>query len=273
MALAPLKVRLRNELSLSCVDQGEREAPATVLLHGLTDSWRSYERVMGYLAPSIRAIAVSQRGHGDSDKPEGGYRIRDFASDVLDLLDRLDVARAVVVGHSSHGLVAQRFAIDHPERTAGIVLESSFAALRGNRDLEKFVRSRIATLSDPIDPDFVREFQAGTFHKPLPRSFIDAAVMDSLKVPARVWKAAFEGLLQEDHTSELREIVVPTLIVWGDQDSLITRGQQDELFSAIPRSELLVYEGMGHSPHWEEPRRFADDLAAFVHRAWRPTSP
>lgn len=251
---------------LSYVDQGDREAPAVVLLHGLTDSWRSFERVLQLLPRSIRAVAVSQRGHGDSDKPEAGYRTRDFASDVADLADRLDLDRAVIVGHSSHGLVAQRFAIDHPSRTIGIVLVSSFATLRGNKDLETFVSTKISNLHDPIAPDFVREFQRGTFLKSAPQAFIDAAIADSLKVPARVWKAAFEGLLEEDHTSELGAIGAPALVVWGDRDSLIARDRRDELVSRIPDAELLVYRGVGHSPHWEEPKRFATDLVAFLAR-------
>jgi non-heme chloroperoxidase len=271
MAFAPVTVSLPNRLTLSCVDQGDRKAPAVVLLHGLTDSWRSFERVLPHMPGSLRAVAVSQRGHGDSDKPKTGYRIRDFASDLADLLDALNLARAVIVGHSSHGLVAQRFAIDHPARTTGIVLEGSFATLRGNEDLEEFVASTISMLRDPIDPDFVRKFQEGTFLKPVPRSFIDAAIADTLKVPAHVWRAAFEGLLLEDHTSELRAIEAPTLIVWGDQDTLITRDRQEELVSEIPDAELVVYKGVGHSPHWEEPERFAADLVAFLDRVG-PTS-
>jgi pimeloyl-ACP methyl ester carboxylesterase len=89
----------------------------------------------------VRAIAVSQRGHGDSDKPEAGYRIRDFAADLAGFFNALGLASAVIVGHSSHGLVAQRFALDHPSRTAGIVLESAFATLRGNPDAARFVAS------------------------------------------------------------------------------------------------------------------------------------
>jgi pimeloyl-ACP methyl ester carboxylesterase len=270
MARFPTTVSLPSGLTLSYVVQGHRDAPAVVLLHGLTDSWRSFERVLPHLPVSVRAVAVSQRGHGDSDKPEGGYRIRDFASDLADFLDRLNLARAVIVGHSSHGLVAQRFAIENPLRTAGIVLESSFATLRGNKDAETFVAS-ISTLRDPIDPDFVREFQEATFLKPVPRSFIDAALADTMKVPAYVWRAAFEGLLLEDYTTELRAIEVPTLIVWGDQDALIPRERQDELASGIPDAELVVYEGVGHSPHWEEPERFAADLVVFVDRVGSTT--
>jgi pimeloyl-ACP methyl ester carboxylesterase len=260
----PRLVKLPSGLSLSYVEQGSGQGPAIVLLHGLTDSWRSFAGVLPHLPASIRSIAVSQRGHGDSDKPDNGYRIGDFASDLAELFGCLGLASAVVVGHSSHGLVAQRFAIDYPELTDGIVLESSFATLRGNRNLRDLVATSIATLKDPIDRDFVRKFQEGTFLKSVPKSFIDMAVAETLKVPAHVWRAAFAGLLEEDHSSELGAIAAPTLLIWGDRDAIVMRDRQDQLLSGIGGSEIAIYEGVGHSPHWEEPERFAADLVRFL---------
>jgi pimeloyl-ACP methyl ester carboxylesterase len=235
-----------------------------VLLPGLSDSWRSYARVLPHVPASIRVIAVSPRGHGDSDKPESGYRTTDFSADVADLLLQLGVTRAIVAGHSSASLVTQRFAIDHPERTAGIVLEGSFVTLRGRRDLEDVVASTITPLVDPIAPDFVRTFAAGTIVRAVPSSFMDSMVRESLKMPARVWREAFAGLLLDDHTLELRRISAPTVLIWGDQDGLIGREQQDALIRSIPGSRLVVYSGTGHSPHWEDPERFAADVVAFV---------
>lgn len=262
----PTKITLRSRLTLSYVDQGDRSAPAVVLLHGLADSWRSFERVLPHLPASLRAIVPSQRGHGDSDRPKTGYRTQDFASDVALLLDALGLTSAVIHGLSSSSLVAQRFAIDNPGRTAGIVLEGSFATLRGNKEVEEAVASAISTLRDPIDPEFVREFQAGTLAQSVPQAFMDTLARENLKVPARVWRAAFEALLQDDHSPELQAIKAPALILWGDQDALIGRDQQDVLASGIPNSELVVYEGAGHALHWEEPQRFAADLVAFVER-------
>lgn len=265
MTLDPRMIRLRNGLELSVVDQGSRSSAAIVLVPGLTDSWRAFELVLPHLPASVRAIAPSLRGHGDSDKPDSGYRTKDFASDVAALLDALELTRAVIVGHSSSGLVAQRFAIDNPARTAGILLEGSLASFRSNPAAEEFVTSTIRALRDPLDPEFVREFAEGTT-RTVPGPFMDTMVAESLKVPARVWRAAFEGLLQDDHTAELGTIRAPALLIWGDQDTLVSRDHQDVLASGIPHAELVVYEGVGHTAHWEEPRRFAADLAAFTER-------
>jgi pimeloyl-ACP methyl ester carboxylesterase len=116
-------VALRSGLALSYAMQGEESGPVVVLLPGPTDSWRSYEPVLRWLPLSLRSIAVSPRGHGDSDKPASGYRVEDFAADVVPLLDGLGIERAVVAGHSGSCLVARRVAIDAPERVAGLVLE------------------------------------------------------------------------------------------------------------------------------------------------------
>ena len=262
----PKRIALPTGVTLAYVDAGERAAPALILLHGMTDSWRSFERVLTYLPRSLRSVAPSQRGHGDSDKPAGAYRIADFTADIAALIERLDLGPAIVVGHSSHGLVAQRLAVEHPRLIGGIVIESGFATLRGNRNLRDLVDTQIAALRDPIDRDFVRRFQAGTFLKPVPQAFVDAMVDETLKVPAHVWHQAFAGLLEEDNSAQLGAIATPTLLVWGDRDTIVGRDRKDVLLAGIRDADILVYEGVGHTPHWEEPERFAADLARFVAR-------
>jgi pimeloyl-ACP methyl ester carboxylesterase len=268
MALVASTVTLASGLLLSYGDQGTRAGPVVVLLPGPTDSWRCYGPVLADVPSSIRAIAVSQRGHGDSDKPQTGYRVQDFAGDVAGLLDVLGVERAVITGHSGAALMARRFALDHPDRVSGVVLEGAPTTLRGDPGLEGFVASLVADLTDPVDPDFVRRVIEDTTGD-LPAEFAEEMVQESLKVPARVWQETFAGLLEYDDTAELGRLVAPALLVWGDEDDLVARGMQDALREAIPQAELSVYDGIGHSPHWEDPPRFAADVASFVERVAR----
>jgi pimeloyl-ACP methyl ester carboxylesterase len=250
---------------LSFFDQGERGAPALVLWPGLTDSWRSFDLVLPHLPASVRTIAVSPRGHGDSDKPESGYRTQDFASDLVDLLDELELSRAILAGHSSGSLVARRVAIDNPNRVAGLVLEGSPFTLNGNRDMKAFVESTIAPLRDPLDRKQVRGFLASTTGA-VAESFLDAMVQESMKVPARVWCEGFAAVLRDDDTGELDRIQAPSLLIWGDADALVPRHDQERLLTAVPHAELIVYPGVGHTPHWEVPARFAADAVVFVAR-------
>jgi non-heme chloroperoxidase len=228
---------------------------------GLSDSWRSYELVLPHLPSTFRTIAVSQRGHGDSDKPATGYTVRDYAGDLNALLDALAIRRAVIAGHSSASIVARRFALDHPEKIAGLVLEGSFVKLG---EAAAQFGARLASLEDPIPREFARDFAGATFGRPVSKEFVDAMIEESLKVPARVWRESFASLLDYDDAAEIAKLDVATLVMWGDQDAIIDRAATDALARSVPRSKLLVWQGIGHTPHWEDPERFAHDVAVFV---------
>ena len=263
-------VTLPDGLALSYAEQGGQTGPALVLLPGPTDSWRSYEPVLEAIPRSVRTIAVSQRGHGDSDKPHTGYRVQDFAGDVVPLLDALDVERAVLAGHSGSCLVARRVAIDRPERVAGLVLEASPTTLRGHPGLAAFVTSVVSGLRDPIDPAFARSFVVDTSSDQIGPEVVDRLAGELLKVPACVWQESFAGLLNYDDLAELGRITAPTMLIWGDGDGLVGRQMQDQLTELIAGAELLVYSGVGHTPRWEDGPRFASDVAAFIERVGRP---
>jgi pimeloyl-ACP methyl ester carboxylesterase len=237
-----------------------------VFLHGVTDSWRSFEPVLAELPDGIRAFALTQRGHGDADRPETGYRPQDFASDVDAFMDALQLDQAVVVGHSMGGSVAQRMALDYPERLLGLVLAGALVAWQDQPDVADLIQYVGSELRDPVEPGFVAEFQQSTLAQPVPPAFFDTAVRESLKLPARVWRGAFlEGVAGADHTGLLAGIRAPTLLLCGDRDTFARSGQE-ALAEAIPGSRLVTYSRAGHALHWEEPGRFAADIAAFVHR-------
>ena len=84
------------------------------------------------------------------------------------------------------------------------------------------MREEVQALEDPVPPEFVREFQESTIYQPAPQEFLDTVVSESLKLPARVWRDYMEQAvlsIDHDYVVELREIDVPTLILWGEQGS------------------------------------------------------
>jgi non-heme chloroperoxidase len=254
-----------NGLGLPYVEQGDPAGVPVVLLHAFLDSWRSFERVLPALPRSIRALAVTQRGHGDADKPESGYRVEDFKDDVAGFMDAVGVEAAVVVASSSAGLTAQRLAADHPDRTLGLVFVGAPRSLRDKPAVAEFL-DQVRELRDPIDPDFVREFVTGTASGAVPPAFLETMIAESLKPPARVWKQTVAGLLDAVPATETAEIDAPTTILWGDRDEFLPRGDQEALAAAIPGSLLVTYKGTSHIVHWEEPERVAADIAALVVR-------
>lgn len=256
-------VDLRTGVRLAYVDQGDSRGLPVVFLHGTSDSWHSFEPVLPHLPSTIRALVPSQRGHGNSGRPEWGYGPGGFAEDVAAFLDALGIDAAVIVGHSMGSTIALRFALDHPERVIGLLLLGAFHRWGDLPDIVE-LGEVISTLTDPIDPAFVREFQAGTTAQPVPPAFFETAVQESLKVPARVWKAMARDFIDDDHAHRLAEVLVPTRLIWGDQDALIPREQQDALLEAIPNAQLVVYAGTGHAVQWEQPARTAASVVAFV---------
>ncbi len=254
---------IRDGVKIPFVEQGDPGGFPVLFLHGYTDSWRSFEGVLPLLPHSIRAIAISQRGHGDADRPISGYRASDLAADLASFMDARAIESAVIVGHSMGSYTAQRFAIDNPHRTRGLILAGSYPTAKGNGEVEE-LKDAVSALVDPIDPNFVRSFQESTLARTISAEFLDAIIGESLKVPARVWQEAVKSLSRDDHSARLHEIAVPTLVVWGDQDAFFPRAEQDVLMRTIPGARLVTYAGAGHAIHWEEPRRFAVDVAGFV---------
>jgi pimeloyl-ACP methyl ester carboxylesterase len=179
-------------------------------------------------------------------------------------MDKLGINNAVIAGGSSGGFAARRFAIDHPQRTKGLVLLGSPLSLRDKPAVLELWDSTISKLTDPVDKNFVQEFVESTFIQQVPQEFIETLVQESLKVPARVWKAVLEGLLEDESAEEISKIQSPTLIVWGEQDTIVSRNEQETIAVAIPDSRLVVYPGAGHALYCEEPARLASDLVAFM---------
>lgn len=249
---------LAGGLKLPYVERGS--GVPVVLLHAWADSWRSFERVLPHLPEGIRAVAPTQRGHGDADRPASGYAVEDFSEDLAALMDALAIDSAVLVASSSAAFTVRRFAADRPERTLGLVLVGAPERLRGKPEVER-MRDAIGALEDPIDPAFVRDIVASMTSGAVPADHLETLVGECLKVPARVWKSALDGLLE---AADLPALDVPALVIWGDADSVLTRADQEQLVASIPGSRLTVYEGAGHVVHWEQPARVAADIAAFA---------
>lgn len=266
MTLEVKSVELPNQVRLPYVEQGDASGVPVLLLHGFADSWRSFELVLPHLPESIHAFALTQRGHGDASRPTVGYSVQDFAADLAAFQDAIQLRAAIIVGHSMGSAIALRFAIDHPDRTMGLVLVGASPTMEGTAAAREFWEATLSKLTDPVDPTLVRTTTESSLAQPVPATFLEAVVREGQKVPAGVWRAALESRWRRegDYSTELGNIAVPTLIVWGDQDARYRRAEQEALASAIERSRLLVYPGAGHALHWEQPKRFASDLLAFV---------
>jgi pimeloyl-ACP methyl ester carboxylesterase len=259
-------LRLPSGLQLEYVEQGRPADDTVLLLHGITDSWRSYEPVLPWMRSGRHVIALTLRGHGGSDKPATSYRIADFAADVADFATRLALPPLVVVGHSMGSAVAFRLAIDRPDLVAGVVGAGAFARYSDKPSIVDFADGA-SIPADGIVPRAVADaFQRGTVAGTVTSGLIETMVNESLRTPAAVWRAAFAGLLEDDFSAEVERIAAPVLLAWGDGDAFVPEEDQRELARRIPRAVRSVYRRAGHALHWEQPERFAEEVDAFVDR-------
>lgn len=250
---------LRDGLELPYAEQGDPDGVPVVLLHAWLDSRRCFDRLLAMLPERIHAFAFDQRGHGDAGKPADGYALRDFADDIGAFMDAVGINAAVLAGASSGGYVAQRFAVDAPDRTLGLALLGSPRSLRGPRPPFADV---VATLEDPIDATFVRGLTDGMLGREVPEAIMNVLCRENLKVPARVWRDAFDGLLAAEPPLDTGPISAPTLIVGGACDALLPRADQEAMAAQIPGARLVIYDSVGHLPVIEAPERVAADLTA-----------
>ena len=253
--------------------------PTVLLIHGITGSWRHWERVIAPLAAEHEVIAPDLLGHGESAKPRGDYSLGAFASGLRDLMVALGHETATVVGHSLGGGIAMQFAYQFPERCERLVLVSS-----GGLGSEVSMLLRAATLpgSELVLPVLThRRLRVGgrTLGAWLRRVGLDLGAdagemfrgLDSLH-DAETRTAFLETLRavvgpggQKVDASDRLYLAeaMPSLIVWGEHDPIIPAAHGRAAHEAMPGSRLELFDA-GHFPQLEHPYEFAQLLAEFI---------
>ena len=255
-------VRLSTGPALHYAAQGPADGPVVVLLHGFSDSWYSFSELLPHLPAGWRVYALTQRGHGDSERPVGDYSAPTLARDAIAFMDAMGVERATVVGHSLGGMVAQHVVALAPERVERLVILASVGSAQSMPGMTEF-RDAIHQLSDPVPVEFAREFQESTLFVRPREAFVDSVVSESAKLPAHVWQGVIDGMLATGPAPGLESLDVPTLVIWGDRDAYMPFTDQLALVDRL-RARLIVYPRIGHGLHWENAELVAADLIDFV---------
>jgi pimeloyl-ACP methyl ester carboxylesterase len=262
--IAVKNVQLASGLRLPYAESGYPGGAPVVFVHGVAESWRAFEPMLGLLPFSLRGYAPTQRGHSDADKPAAGYRPEDYAADLVGLLDALDIRRAVLVGSGTGGITARIVAGGHPDRVAGLVLIGSPATLAEDTPRQAEWARLARELRDPVRLPDAETLLAGAVHGPVAEGLLEVLAQEALRTPARVWRETLRGLLEDDLLATLAGILVPTVAVWGDRDALVPRADQQLITDTIHGARLTVYEGAGHAVHWEQPGRLTEELTRFA---------
>ncbi|MFM9843346.1 MAG: alpha/beta fold hydrolase [Dongiaceae bacterium] len=258
------RATLPNGITIAYADKGNPEGRPVLLVHGYTDSSRSWSLPMAHLAHRYRLIAVDLRGHGASSAPECCYTVPDMVHDLCLLLDHLRIEKVDFVGHSLGSMIGQVFAQRHADRLRKLVLVGSTLSAAKATAPGSWLSGNVRALTDPVDENsaFITEWT--TNPTPVDAEFIAHARREACAIPTRIWRA----VLQELHTAEYGRlsstITAPTMILWGGQDPLFSAEDQQALREAIKDSEFVAFNKLGHNLQWEDPAGVAALIAHFL---------
>jgi pimeloyl-ACP methyl ester carboxylesterase len=243
LAIARRGVRIHYE------NQGH--GPAVVLVQGLGLSSRFWFDIPGRLAEHYRVIALDNRGVGRSDRPHGPYSMGAMAEDVVAVLDHAKVERAVVVGISLGGMIAQHVAIRYPGRVRGLVLIATTPGLPYGT-LPSF-----EVLAALVSLPFARPGSATVFarlllpdkHLPRARELLSQwpAALSQDPVSPRTFLSQLTAAATHSTGRRLREIGCPTVVVAGAEDVLIPPHNSKVLARRIPHAVLEIIPDVGHA--------------------------
>ncbi len=275
---------LAQGFSVHVRDEGPRDAPAILLLHGSNASLHTFAPWVPILSTRYRVVSVDLQGHGlTGPHPARCYSTACMAATVEAVRAALGLPRLVVAGNSMGGRVAIRYAADRPERVAAVALINSAGAPRpgdapGGSSGRTPLGFRIATL--PV----LRELATLI----TPRWLIARSLESSVRVPQlaaspeavdRYWELLrYPGNRQATldrfatpttpvSEAELAALgALPVLILWGADDPLFPAQAARRFARALPHAELALLAGIGHIPQEEAPQRSAAVLLRFLDR-------
>ena len=278
----PAEVELQETLlhghrvAYRCAGRG----PVIVLVHGITSTSATWERVMPYLAERFTVIAPDLLGHGESAKPRGDYSLGAYASGVRDILVALGHDRATFVVHSLGGGIAMQLAYQFPERCERLVLVSSgglgrelslllrAAALPGSEVVLPFIASaRLMGAGRALGRGLERlGLKAGTDIAQMARGHASLADREARAAFVHTLRTMVDPGGQRVNARDRLYLAenVPFLLIWGERDSVIPVEHAYATHELVKSSRLEVFPEAGHFPQLDEPQRFLDVLGDFM---------
>jgi pimeloyl-ACP methyl ester carboxylesterase len=264
-------VKTPDGLTVSAQEWGNPAGLEILFIHGFSQSHLSWMRqVDGALAKEFRIVTYDLRGHGNSDKPLEAARYRNskaWGDEVQAVIDTAGLKRPVLVGWSYAGrVISDYLASRGAGRLAGInFVDASIkldpASFGDNfKNLPLMVSEDLAT-----NIAATRAFVRGCFSKQPSADDFEIMLAFNMMVPPKVR----DGLSGRpfDATDSMSKLKLPVLVTHGAEDRNVKVGAARYIAATIPGAQLSIYEGIGHSPFYEDADRFNSELAAFVRDA------
>jgi len=250
----------------------EEGSPVLLMVHGWAGSAADWERLLPLLPPHFRAIAVDLPGCGLSDKPDAAYDMPWFTDALRAFCEALGLPRLILAGHSMGGQIAVHFTARFPDMVEKLVLVDPYG-LKG----EEGARSFLARLGPFVNLAFLlnsrffieRAIRANVLHDPpaeLVRSAVEATAGSILgRSGARAIARITKRIIGHEHVDALLPgISQETLVIWGEQDRVLSLRHAEVYVSLLRRATFCRVPGAGHMPMLESPEEAARLIAEFV---------
>lgn len=255
-------------------DEGPADAPVLLLLHGSNADLHTWDAWTEQLKGKYRVIRLDQIGHGlTGPDARGDYTTQGFANRLAQVVDTLGVQKFTLAGNSMGGGIAIRYALDHPERLAALVLVDASGAPvteqpKGNLAFKLAATPGINLILQQVTP-------RAMIAKSIRQSVANQTIVTDAMID-RYWELLrYPGNRQATLTrfalprvpytqQQFAQLKMPVLVMWGEADSLIPLSSGKLMASLIPGSTLITYPGIGHIPMEEAAQRSAGDLTTWL---------
>ncbi len=261
-------------------DEGPRDAPVIVLLHGSNADLHTWQQWVDILSEDYRVIRFDQRGHGlTGPAPDDDYSAEGFGADIDAVTERLGIDTFTLAGNSMGGGIAMAYAMEKPWRLDALVLVDA-----GGAPVKREGGGNIAfTLAGwPVVGDIMSQL--------LPRSLVEKSLSQSVsnqdvvtsEAVDRYWELArypgnrsatrkrFSTAREAFSAEDVAQVKVPTLVMWGKEDSLIPFEAGEWYAEHLPNATLVAYDGIGHIPMEEASELSANGLRIWLAEALMP---
>lgn len=258
-------------------DQGCRDCPAIVLIHGSNASLHTWEPLVELLSAEYRVITYDQPGHGlTGPHPRDDYSAAGMFEALNAVANAARLDHFYLGGNSMGGWVSWRYALAYPERVDGLLLIDAAGAPLRDGETAPPLNLGFRMMRNPALRPLIEQITPRSLVK---KSLLDTTANDAIvteEMVDRYWELLrFPGNRratairtatdrEEAFADRLKEISAPTLIIWGKEDQLIYATAADTFSERIPNTEVVIFDGVGHVPMEEVPEATANAIRRFL---------
>lgn len=253
-------------LTIHYLDLNSKGYPIVLMLHGLGATGESWQfQYPALIASGFRVIGPDFRGVGKSTYPGGKNNVRKNSDDMAELLQLLKISSVHVVGISMGGTVSLQLVLDHPSLVQSLILVNTFATLRPKRiSYWLFYAVRLAMiqlLGLPIQARYMMNRLLPLAEHETLREELYSQIIQS---NPQGYRSMMKSFVHFDVTENLNTINVPTLVIIGENDSVVPPEIQHELAGKIPNARLAIIPNAGHAVIGEKPVEFNRIICNFL---------